>query len=127
MGFMGRKVTSKEGSELHATCGWKNFRSAPGGVVHKSIGENRPALVQSFAQSSPTEQCRTVYEYRVGRNAPDLRLGGRKCTSSRKIVPRKVPTERCTRCHNLCEYGSLRCNRHSEGGTRVTRTHSFDQ
>ncbi|GFS64684.1 hypothetical protein TNCV_4684811 [Trichonephila clavipes] len=38
-------------------------------------------------------------------------------------------SERETHCgsHNLCEHGSLRGNRHSEGGTRVTRTSSMTQ
>ncbi|GFV56939.1 hypothetical protein TNCV_1869801 [Trichonephila clavipes] len=28
--------------------------------------------------------------------------------------------------HNLCEYGSLRGNRHGEGGPRITRTPSTE-
>ncbi|GFS67571.1 hypothetical protein TNCV_4362851 [Trichonephila clavipes] len=56
---------------------------------------------------------------------PGLRIGRRKITSSRK----NLPTERSMDSrmfvnlfHNLCEYGSLRANRHSESQPRATRT-----
>ncbi|GFT86787.1 hypothetical protein TNCV_4163671, partial [Trichonephila clavipes] len=42
----------------------------------------------------------TFYESRAGRYAPDLRIGRRKCTSSRKIVSRETP--RTAECLLIC-------------------------
>ncbi|GFU35628.1 hypothetical protein TNCV_2099261 [Trichonephila clavipes] len=57
--------------------GWKRLHSALVGVVHKSIGENRPALPQFFELSSPKDERETFFEHRVGRYAPYFR----KCIS----------------------------------------------
>ncbi|GFT03065.1 transposable element Tc1 transposase [Trichonephila clavipes] len=70
--------------------GRKRLRSALGGVVLKSI-----ALLQSFELPSLAEEYGILYKHRAGRYAPDLQIGRRKCTSSRKIVSRKVPIGRC--------------------------------
>ncbi|GFV13961.1 gonadotropin-releasing hormone receptor [Trichonephila clavipes] len=101
--------------------GHNRLRLALGGVVHKSIRRNKPAFPQLFEMSLPAEKYGTYYEHRAGRYAADFWINRRKCTSSKKIVSRKVPTERCTGPqdvyynlhHNLCKYGSLRGTRHS--------------
>ncbi|GFT03091.1 uncharacterized protein TNCV_1361601 [Trichonephila clavipes] len=72
-----------------ATHGRKRLHSTLGGIVHKSIGANRPASPQSFELPSPTEEYGMFYKHQAGRYKPDLRNGRRKCTSSRKIVSRK--------------------------------------
>ncbi|GFX15650.1 hypothetical protein TNCV_2131361 [Trichonephila clavipes] len=69
----------------------KHFRPALGGVAHKSIGENRPALPQSFELSLPAEEYGTFYKHQAGRYASDLRIGRRKCSSSRKLYCERKP------------------------------------
>ncbi|GFV34016.1 hypothetical protein TNCV_2614141 [Trichonephila clavipes] len=71
----------------------ETFSFSLSGVVHKSIGGNRPSLPQSFGLPLPTEEYGTFYEDRAGRYASDLRIGRRKFTSNRKIASRKAPTE----------------------------------
>ncbi|GFX30608.1 hypothetical protein TNCV_4861321 [Trichonephila clavipes] len=78
--------------------------------------DNIRCLINSMpdrvAMSSPTEQYGTFYEHQASRYAPDLRILRRKCMRSRKIVSRKVPTERYTEppdvtiCVNMNHYKS---------------------
>ncbi|GFX83661.1 hypothetical protein TNCV_326101 [Trichonephila clavipes] len=87
----GGKEDQKDSYLLRVTHGWKYFRSVQGCVVHKRIGGNRHALLQSLEQLSHAWENRTFYEYRAGRHAPDLRIDRRDygCTNSTKIASRK--------------------------------------
>lgn len=73
-------------------------------------------------------------EHRIGRCAPDLRINTWKYVSSGKIVSQKyplrdVPDHRVfmNLHHNLCDYESLRNNRHSKDEPRATRTLTMQQ
>ncbi|GFT78564.1 hypothetical protein TNCV_3662521 [Trichonephila clavipes] len=64
------------------------------------------------------------YEHRAGGYAPYLRMGRKKCTSSRKVVSQKVLTKICTEPpdvtilhHYLNECGLIQSNTHIEGGS----------
>ncbi|PRD25737.1 UNVERIFIED_CONTAM: Gonadotropin-releasing hormone receptor [Trichonephila clavipes] len=91
------------------------FRLVLGGVVHKSIGRNIPALPQSFELSSTVEEYGTFYESRAGIYASDLRITRRKYMSSTKIdcivkgTSRDAPDRMMftNLHHNFCEYGAL--------------------
>ncbi|GFW67072.1 hypothetical protein TNCV_4030911 [Trichonephila clavipes] len=67
--FISEVLTELERRELckkrlicKAIHGRKPLRSVLDSVVHKSIGRNRPALSQSFALLSPTEEYGTLYD-----------------------------------------------------------------
>ncbi|GFX84115.1 hypothetical protein TNCV_4859231 [Trichonephila clavipes] len=90
-----------------ATHGRKRLRSAPGGIVHKCIQSNRPILPQSYKLLSPAEDYGTFYKHRAGRYAYDLWIGRRKCTSSRNIVLRKVPTDKYTGLSDIFQFSSI--------------------
>ncbi|GFT42748.1 integrase catalytic domain-containing protein [Trichonephila clavipes] len=49
-----------------------SFRSALSGVVHKSIGGNRPVLPQIFVFSSTADEYGKFCQHRAGRYAPEL-------------------------------------------------------
>ncbi|GFV96736.1 uncharacterized protein TNCV_3388291 [Trichonephila clavipes] len=93
----------------------QGIHSVLGGFVHKGIGGDRPALPLSFELCLSAEEYGTFNEHRAGKYAPPLRMGRRKCPSSKKIVSQKAPFERYTGSHlmftnlhpNLSEYGSL--------------------
>ncbi|GFV26405.1 hypothetical protein TNCV_5087181 [Trichonephila clavipes] len=53
----------------------------------------------------PQRSMEQFYKHLGGRYAPDLCIGRRKSTISRKIETRKIPTERCARpagCLLIC-------------------------
>ncbi|GFW67474.1 hypothetical protein TNCV_3391451 [Trichonephila clavipes] len=79
-----------------ATHGRKIFVRRLVALFTRVLEETEMHYRSHFELSSPAQVYRTFYEHRASRYAPDLGIGRRKCTSSRKIVSQKVRTERFT-------------------------------
>ncbi|GFX54612.1 hypothetical protein TNCV_792981 [Trichonephila clavipes] len=85
-----------------ATLGRKRLCLVLGGVVHKSILENRPAAPQSFELPSPVEEYGTFYKHRAGRYSPDYRLADGNVRVAERLYRARQSTERCTRSPDVC-------------------------
>ena len=98
-----------------------------------TTGGSKSALLHSFELPSPVVEYDTFYEYRADRYAPNLFIGRRKCTSTKRLhlerySQKDAPDHRIftNLYHNLCEYGKLQSYEHSEGGLQVTQNPSFE-
>ncbi|GFW72152.1 hypothetical protein TNCV_4790391 [Trichonephila clavipes] len=82
-------------SDLHSNPWPKRLHSGLGGVGHKSIVRNIPALPRSFELLYHAEEYETFYEHRIGRYAQWL------MDWQKKIVSRKVPIDGCIEPPNI--------------------------
>ncbi|GFW66495.1 hypothetical protein TNCV_3310141 [Trichonephila clavipes] len=111
----------------------KRLRSELGGVVHKSIEGNSPALPQSFELSSTAKEyvesypntelvhMHLIYGLAEGNAQSAEKLYLKRY--SQRDAPQRLMFANLN--HNLFEYGSLRDYRHSEGGPRIPTGNSI--